>query len=94
VSGSGSAVLVFLLDKDKLSYPAICFFALLGALATLGFFRWELCNIQTCVWLAKCGCQIEEALGKKFFWALLPTPIAAETIWPHGRQDSGRKADL
>jgi hypothetical protein len=66
VSGSGSAVLAVLFEEDARLFPLICFVALVGSLVTLGLFRWELCNIQTCFWLIKGGSQIEnKVLDKK-----------------------------
>src|SRR5262245_11383376 len=39
--------------------------ALLAALATLGLFRWELRNIQTCNWLRRRAEKLEEAYGPR-----------------------------
>jgi hypothetical protein len=58
---SGSGILLAVLKSDLFWSPAIYAIAAFGALVTLGLFRWELRNIQTCVWLINCGRALEEA---------------------------------
>ena len=57
---SGSGILVAILKSEYFWSPAIYAIAAFGALVTLGLFRWELRNVQTCVWLIKCGAAFEE----------------------------------
>ena len=59
---SGSGILVAILKSEYFWSPAIYAIAAFGALVTLGLFRWELRNVQTCVWLIKCGATLEETL--------------------------------
>lgn len=56
---SGSGILVALLRSEYIWSPAIYAMAAFGALITLGLFRWELRNIQICLWLIKCGGAME-----------------------------------
>lgn len=56
---SGSGILVALLKSEYFWSPAIYAMAAFGSLITLGLFRWELRNIQTCLWLIKCGASLE-----------------------------------
>lgn len=58
---SGSGMLVAVLKSEYLWSPAIYAIAAFGALVTLGLFRWELRNIQTCLWLISCGKALEQA---------------------------------
>ena len=58
---SGSGILVALLRSEYFWSPAIYAMAAFGALITFGLFRWELRNIQTCLWLIKCGAALEKA---------------------------------
>lgn len=58
---SGSGILVALLRSEYFWSPAIYAMAAFGALITFGLFRWELRNIQTCLWLIKCGNLLEQA---------------------------------
>ena len=58
---SGSGILVALLRSEYFWSPAIYAMAAFGALITFGLFRWELRNIQNCLWLIDCGKAIEEA---------------------------------
>lgn len=57
---SGSGILVALLKSEYIWSPAIYGMAAFGALITFGLFRWELRNIQTCLWLIKCGKELEQ----------------------------------
>jgi hypothetical protein len=57
---SGSGILVAVLKSEYIWSQAIYAMAAFGALITLGLFRWELRNIQTCLWLIKCGAALEE----------------------------------
>ena len=52
---SGATFLTFFLKEDVSSKagPAIVMLSLFAALITLGLFRWELRNIQTCSWLRR-----------------------------------------
>ena len=56
---SGSGILVAVLKSEYFWSPAIYAMAAFGALITFGLFRWELRNIQICLWLIKCGAQME-----------------------------------
>lgn len=58
---SGSGILVALLRSEYLWSPAIYAMAAFGALITFGLFRWELRNIQNCLWMIKCGKAMEAA---------------------------------
>jgi hypothetical protein len=61
---SGAALLTFFL-KEKIAAekaPLVVALALFAALVTLGLFRWELRNIQTCSWLRRRAEALEEAL--------------------------------
>jgi len=58
---SGSGILVALLRSEYFWSPAIYAMAAFGGLITLGLFRWELRNIQTCLWLIECGRELEKA---------------------------------
>jgi hypothetical protein len=58
---SGSGILVAILRSEYFWSPAIYAMGAFGALVTLGLFRWELRNIQNCLWLIKCGKVLEEA---------------------------------
>lgn len=58
---SGSGILVALLRSEYFWSPAIYAMAAFGALVTLGLFRWELRNVQNCLWLIKCGKEMEKA---------------------------------
>ena len=58
---SGSGLLLAVLKSDYFWSPAIYAIAAFGALITLGLFRWELRNIQTCSWLIRRGADVEEA---------------------------------
>jgi hypothetical protein len=56
---SGSGMLVAVMRSEYFWSPAIYAIAAFGALVTLGLFRWELRNIQTCVWLISRGAAME-----------------------------------
>lgn len=56
---SGSGMLVAVMRSEYFWSPAIYAIAAFGALVTLGLFRWELRNIQTCVWLISRGATLE-----------------------------------
>lgn len=58
---SGSGMLVAVLKSEYFWTPAIYGIAAFGALITVGFFRWELRNIQTCLWLIQRGADYEKA---------------------------------
>jgi len=60
---SGATLLTFFLKESDLSTkePLVLALSLYAAMMTLGLFRWELQNIQTCAWL-RCRA---EALEKK-----------------------------
>ena len=58
---SGSGILIAVFKSELFWSPAIYVIGAFGALVTLGLFRWELRNVQTCVWLIKCGAVLEEA---------------------------------
>jgi hypothetical protein len=62
-SGVGAGVLT-ILDKSNLlnSVYAVMGLSLLGAVITLGLFRWELRNIQKCNWLIACAAKVEQRL--------------------------------
>jgi len=62
---SGATLLTFFLNKEMIppakSPLGVCL-ALFAALTTLGLFRWELRNIQTCSWLRRRAEALEEAM--------------------------------
>jgi hypothetical protein len=61
---SGATFLVFFL-KEQISSanaPVVFCFALYAALITLGLFRWELRNIQTCSWLRRRAEALEQTV--------------------------------
>jgi hypothetical protein len=60
---SGSGMLIAIMRSEYFWSPAIYAIAAFGALITLGLFRWELRNIQNCVWLIDCGKALEETEG-------------------------------
>jgi hypothetical protein len=62
---SGSGILVAVMRSEYFWSPAIYAIGAFGALVTLGLFRWELRNIQTCVWLIARGAALEEADDQK-----------------------------
>jgi hypothetical protein len=57
---SGSGMLVAVMRSEYFWSPAIYAIAAFGALITLGLFRWELRNIQTCKWLIERGADSEK----------------------------------
>jgi hypothetical protein len=57
---SGSGMLVAVAKSEWFWSPAIYAIGAFGALITLGLFRWELRNIQTCDWLISCGAAMEQ----------------------------------
>src|SRR5262249_3600420 len=63
---SGAALLTLFLKESIPSEKAslVVVLALFAALITLGLFRWELRNIQTCSWLRRRAEALEEALVK------------------------------
>lgn len=80
VSGTG---LLAILISDKRPDPAVLIIlSLFAAAITLGLFRWELRNVQTCRWLIKCADKLEkkalefEGLGK----AYIPQPRSPQSI--------------
>lgn len=62
---SGSGILVVVLKSEALLSPAVYLISLFGALLTLGLFRWELRNIQTCQWLIQRAADIERSEDEK-----------------------------
>lgn len=58
---SGAGMLVAVLRSEYFWSPAIYAMAAFGSLVTLGLFRWELRNIQTCLWLIRRGADVEKA---------------------------------
>jgi len=68
VSALGSGALTFLQSPDQPSNQPACAvaaLALLGALVTVGLFRWELRNIQKCKWLIACAGDVEHEVIDK-----------------------------
>lgn len=63
ISGSGAGLLVFLLDKAVLPLVAVFGLSLLSAMITIGFYRWELRNIQTCARLLQRAKWLEQRFG-------------------------------
>ena len=63
---SGATLLTFFLKEPIASdkAPLVVVLALFAALITLGLFRWELRNIQSCSWLRRRAEALEEALVK------------------------------
>ncbi|HSK63211.1 MAG TPA: hypothetical protein VK893_05200 [Pyrinomonadaceae bacterium] len=57
---SGAGILVAIMRSEYLWSPAIYAVGAFGALITLGLFRWELRNIQNCLWLIHCGRVLEQ----------------------------------
>lgn len=62
---SGSGMLVAVMRSEYFWSPAIYAIAAFGALVTLGLFRWELRNIQTCLWLINRGAALEQTEDQK-----------------------------
>lgn len=62
---SGSGALLAVLKSEYFWSSAIYVIAAFGALVTLGLFRWELRNIQTCLWLIARGADVEQAENEK-----------------------------
>jgi hypothetical protein len=62
---SGAGMLVAVLKTEYTWSPAIYAIAAFGALVTLGLFRWELRNIQTCDWLIARGADVEQKEDEK-----------------------------
>jgi hypothetical protein len=62
-SGVGAGILT-ILDKSNLlnSVYAVMGLSVLGAVITLGLFRWELRNIQKCNWLIARAARVEQRL--------------------------------
>ena len=58
---SGSGMLVAVAKSEWFWSPAIYAIGIFGGLITLGLFRWELRNIQTCKWLISCGAALEQS---------------------------------
>jgi hypothetical protein len=56
---SGSGMLIAVMRSEYFWSPAIYAIAAFGALVTLGLFRWELRNIQNCLWLISRGAALE-----------------------------------
>ena len=56
---SGAGMLVALMRSEYFWSPAIYAIAAFGSLVTLGLFRWELRNIQNCLWLIDRGAALE-----------------------------------
>lgn len=63
---SGAALLTFFLNASVSAEkaPLVVALAMFAALITLGLFRWELRNIQTCSWLRRRAEALEETLVK------------------------------
>ena len=57
---SGSGLFLAVMRSDYFWSPAIYGISLFGALVTLGLFRWELRNIQICMWLIARGGDLEK----------------------------------
>jgi hypothetical protein len=57
---SGTALLTLVLQKERLPPAFVMLLALFAAFVTLGLFRWELRNIQTCSRLIKYTHALEE----------------------------------
>ena len=57
---SGAGLLVAIMRSEYIWSPAIYAVGAFGALVTLGLFRWELRNIQNCLWLIRCCSELEE----------------------------------
>ena len=63
VSGSGAGLLTVLLNNNVFKPLPFILISVLGAIATFGFYRWELRNIQTCRRLYNRAVFLEEAIG-------------------------------
>jgi len=82
---SGAGITVAILNEKLIWSHGIFLLSILGAAVTLGIFRWELRNIQRCLWLESCASDIEckiipNGIGqfyrlpkapRLFFWKLL-----------------------
>ena len=73
---SGAALLTLFLKESISSEkaPLVVALALFAALVTLGLFRWELRNIQTCSWLRRRAEALEETSVKTSAAASQPKP--------------------
>lgn len=73
---SGAALLTLFLKESIPSEkaPLVVVLALFAALITLGLFRWELRNIQTCSWLRRRAEALEDALVKTTGAPMQPKP--------------------
>jgi hypothetical protein len=58
VSGVGIAVLLST-STSLSSLPLVVFVGLFGAVVTFGLYRWELKNVNTCIWLIALGRDLE-----------------------------------
>lgn len=58
---SGTALTGLVLRKEGLTPGLMQLLAMFAAAITLGLFRWELRNVQTCSWLIKSAYAIEQA---------------------------------
>ncbi|HLQ78311.1 MAG TPA: hypothetical protein VK210_13210 [Terriglobia bacterium] len=68
---SGTAIIALVLQNQGLSAPLVTVLSLFAGGITLGLFRWELRNIQTCSWLIKYA----DALEKQALAAQSPQDI-------------------
>jgi hypothetical protein len=75
---SGAALLTFFLNASVSAEkaPLVVALAMFAALITLGLFRWELRNIQTCSWLRRRAEALEEKLVKASGAPAQPRPPA------------------
>ena len=63
---SGTGILITFLQEKAVWKPGIFLFSLFGAFITLGLFRWELRNIQTCNYLIECAKKLETNDAKQY----------------------------
>jgi len=79
---SGTALIGFVLQSQNPHPALLTLVALFAAGITLGLFRWELRNVQTCVWLLKYAEAVErEAFASKGLEGIFrPQPRAPQKV--------------
>jgi hypothetical protein len=78
---SGVGLLTVVLGDAEPNLSMIVVLSLFGAIVTLGFFFWEIRNVQTCLWLIDYAKVLEQ---KMLASAGLPTGIAERPKAPRG----------
>ena len=78
---SGTALITVVLGDPSLDEGLVVVLALFAAAVTLGIFRWELRNLQTCRWLIRCAEDIEErTLARQGSPSFLPRPSPPQRL--------------